>query len=149
MPIDYSKYPPNWRNEIVPRILERDNYQCQHCFAPRYGVGYRDLAGRFIPVGGTLALDQAGQGDLSYKEACQLRDFYNEIHQPLDGCTYLVIVLTVAHLDQDEENWQVKNHRLMTLCQYCHLQYDRIDNIRRKRKNRLILAYSNTLFPIR
>lgn len=24
MPIDYSKYPPNWKTEIVPRILNRD-----------------------------------------------------------------------------------------------------------------------------
>lgn len=23
MPIDYSKYPPNWKTEIVPAVLER------------------------------------------------------------------------------------------------------------------------------
>lgn len=148
MPIDYKKYPPNWKSEIVPFILDRDNNKCQHCFAPRYGVGYRDLTGRFIPIGGTLALDQAGQGELTFKEACAVRDLYNEIHSPIDGCKYVVVILTVAHLDHDEENWEVKMDRLATLCDACHLKYDRIDNQRRKRTNLLIKTYSNTLFPI-
>lgn len=37
------------------------------------------------------------------------------------------VVLTIAHLDQDRENWQIKDTRLAALCQRCHLQYDRTD----------------------
>jgi len=29
MPIDYSKYPPNWLTEIRPAILERANNRCE------------------------------------------------------------------------------------------------------------------------
>lgn len=35
------------------------------------------------------------------------------------------VVLTVAHLDHDPENWEVKDERLKVLCQRCHLEYDR------------------------
>ena len=31
MPIDYSKYPANWKTEIVPRILKRANNRCEMC----------------------------------------------------------------------------------------------------------------------
>jgi hypothetical protein len=29
MPIDYSKYPPNWKSEIRPRIMNRANNTCE------------------------------------------------------------------------------------------------------------------------
>lgn len=31
MPIDYSKYPPNWKTEIRPRILKRAKNECEFC----------------------------------------------------------------------------------------------------------------------
>ena len=31
MPIDYTKYPPNWKSEIVPRILKRADNKCELC----------------------------------------------------------------------------------------------------------------------
>jgi hypothetical protein len=31
MPIDYSKYPENWKTEIVPRILKRAGNRCEVC----------------------------------------------------------------------------------------------------------------------
>ena len=34
------------------------------------------------------------------------------------------VVLTIAHLDHDKENWQVKDNRLRAWCQRCHLKYD-------------------------
>ncbi len=36
MPIDYSKYPPNWECEIVPRIKERDGHCCKFCGIENY-----------------------------------------------------------------------------------------------------------------
>lgn len=35
------------------------------------------------------------------------------------------VILTIAHLDHDPENWDVSDDRLRALCQRCHLQYDR------------------------
>lgn len=34
------------------------------------------------------------------------------------------IVLTIAHLDHDSENWDVHDDRLQAMCQRCHLRYD-------------------------
>jgi len=35
------------------------------------------------------------------------------------------IVLTIAHLDHDESNWEVADDRLRAWCQRCHNRYDR------------------------
>ncbi|MFW5828394.1 MAG: hypothetical protein ACOCU4_09885 [Alkalispirochaeta sp.] len=35
------------------------------------------------------------------------------------------MILTVAHLDHDPEDWGVTDDRLAALCQKCHLGYDR------------------------
>jgi len=37
----------------------------------------------------------------------------------------------VAHLDHDEENWEVKDERLAVICDPCHFKYDRPDNMMR------------------
>ncbi|CVK17186.1 hypothetical protein Ga0061079_1201 [Apibacter mensalis] len=34
------------------------------------------------------------------------------------------VILTIAHLDHDSENHEVKDERLAALCQACHLKYD-------------------------
>ncbi len=78
-------YPPNWKSEIVPRILKRDNYSCRLCGAAK------------------------GQIKFSFSR----------------NRTYKV-VLCVAHLDHDKENHLIKDRRLLTLCQSCHLNYDNI-----------------------
>ena len=44
-----------------------------------------------------------------------------------------VRTLTVAHLDHDESNWEVSDHRLTTLCDACHLRYDAGDNATRRK----------------
>ncbi len=48
------------------------------------------------------------------------------------GATAADAVLTVAHLDWDETNWQVQDDRLLTLCAACHLRYDQGNNQMRK-----------------
>lgn len=84
MPINYEKYPPNWKTEIRPRILTRDGYRCKFC-----GIAHNSIA----------------VGEKS-------RRMYR-------------VVLTIAHLDHDPENWEVSDERLVALCQRCHLKYDR------------------------
>jgi hypothetical protein len=36
MPIDYKKYPPTWKTEIRPRILQRANNCCEVCGVENY-----------------------------------------------------------------------------------------------------------------
>lgn len=55
------------------------------------------------------------------------------------------VILTIAHLDHDSENFQVKDERLAALCQACHLKYDLFRHIENRkygkefRKNQLKL----------
>lgn len=58
----------------------------------------------------------------------QLIKKYGKKHHKLK---YIKIVLTIAHLDHDETNWNVKDHRLAALCQKCHLTYDAEDRSKR------------------
>jgi 5-methylcytosine-specific restriction endonuclease McrA len=74
MPIDYKKYPPNWKTEIRPRILKRAEHKCEFCGIENYAINPRGSK----------------------------------------------VVLTIAHLDHDPENWNVTDDRLKALCQKCH-----------------------------
>jgi len=38
MPIDYKKYPPNWKSEIRPRILKRAKHHCELCGIRNYAT---------------------------------------------------------------------------------------------------------------
>jgi len=44
------------------------------------------------------------------------------------------VVLTVAHLDHDRDNFDVQDSRLRALCQRCHLNHDRPHNIIKRKK---------------
>lgn len=99
MPIDYSKYPPNWKTEIVPRIKERAGHCCEFC----------GIANYTIKPNGTK------------------------------------VVLTIAHLDHDAENHDVKYDRLRALCQACHLKYDHWRHVS-KRKYGMQVFKQPTLF---
>lgn len=110
MPIDYKKYPPNWK-ELRAEVLKRAKNKCEFCGVRNYATGFRDKDGNFHKVEGM---------------ALEAWDFEEKIIQ---------IVLTVAHLDHDEENHNIKLDRLAALCQRCHLRYD-IGEKRQRRKNK-------------
>ena len=93
MPIDYKKYPPNWKSEIRPTILKRAENKCEFCGVENYSVVRR-----------------------VYKNG-----FEKDVR----------IILTVAHLDHDETNHEVKLERLRALCQQCHLRYDAKEKYKR------------------
>ena len=101
MPIDYSQYPPNWKTEIRPAILERAGDCCEQCGVKNGDTGYRDKTGTFHHH---FSLDETHWGP--YK--------------------LIQIVLTVAHLDHDRTHNDYSN--LAALCQRCHLNHDRLDN---------------------
>lgn len=153
MPIDLSRYPADWP-DIRKRILRRAGGQdddprlgarCEWCGLCNYSVGQREDDGRFLGAGGNIVLDLAGQGlsypslrPLNYAEAREFADDLNEC--PDDGAHYIVVVLTVAHVnDPDPANCDDEN--LAALCQRCHLRHDiehhRRNAARTRRKKRV------------
>lgn len=100
MPINYSKYPENWRDTIRPDIMKREGYKCKFCRVPQRAKGYRDNTGRFI---------ECDQFEIQHRDRKNLRVF--------------TIYLQIAHLDHDIKNNDYSN--LAALCQQCHNRYDR------------------------
>jgi len=118
MPIDYKKYPSNWKTEIVPQVKAREKNCCAFCGVKNYSVGYRQ-GSKFISTAGNEMHDKAGNGELSYKEARELVKHCNGFCED----NLIVIVLTVAHLNHDINDNDLSN--LKALCQKCHLEYDK------------------------
>ena len=97
MPIDYSKYPPDWKTRIRPDILRRANNRCELC-----GVE---------------------NGSLVWREKVVMRFNYGPLGRGgVRMGQYVKVVLTIAHLDHDIKNNDYSN--LKALCQKCHLALD-------------------------
>jgi len=62
-----------------------------------------------------------GKGRIEIDARCEWCGAANHTPHPVTGSQ---VVLTVAHLDHDEDNWDVRDERLAALCQRCHLTYD-------------------------
>lgn len=107
MPIDYSRYPSNWKTEIRPAILERANHCCEICQVPNYATGARDLEGKWHHS----------------KEICGMNSDVGYGYFGTYGVRDIKIVLTIAHLDHDITNNDYSN--LKALCQRCHLAHDK------------------------
>lgn len=116
MPCDYTRYPPNWFTEIRPRILLRANNCCERCEAPNGVLIYR-------PHRGKADWKLAPEG--------------HEVDaMAMDGIKFTKVVLTIAHLDHDPENFEVKDERLEALCQRCHLKLDLPHHINNRKYGR-------------
>lgn len=110
MPINYNDYPPNWKTEIRPRILERENHCCKFCGVPNYAIIDRD-------------------GD-DPRQVYGEFDGYGEARKALPNFPdCIVVVLTIMHLDHDTSNNADEN--LAAGCQRCHNRHDS----RHRRKN--------------
>lgn len=123
MPINYKKYPPNWK-ELRAAVLKRANNRCEFCGVKNYDFGTRDKKGNFTPIDSYMEMENA----------------------VMDGENVIKIILTVAHLDHDETNHDVKIERLAALCQRCHLNYDISEKVRRIRNKRRIKKAVGELF---
>lgn len=136
MPIDYKKYPPNWKTEIRPLILARAGNCCEFCKAKNHelyirGVWYgcecyQDMDGNIYASTDGDRIGESYVGDVAN-------------HTTKD--TSVRIVLTIAHLDHDVKNNDFSN--LKALCQKCHLNYDHKHHMKnssetRKRKKGII-----------
>ena len=114
MPINYAKYPKNWKSEIRPRILHRANNRCECC-----GIQNNTIVS---------AIKTHQQ-----KTVWVFQTYSQWIRE---GCPKRVrVVLTIAHLDHDEENHDVSDDRLKAMCQLCHLRYDTAEKKRRRKEN--------------
>ena len=70
MPIDYRKYPKNWKTEIRPRILERAQNKCESCGAENYGT-HPQTGSRVILTVAHLDHDVKNNSDENLKAMCQ------------------------------------------------------------------------------
>lgn len=61
----------------------------------------------------------------------QSRDEFIRIKPHVHSWKWVNVVLTISHLDHDETNHDVKDDRLKSMCQYCHLNYDAAEKMRR------------------
>lgn len=120
MPIDYKRYPPNWKTEIVPAVLKRAENKCECC-----GLENKQIV---------FAIDLWVKENGRYKKRSiwfgDQRDAQRESKD--SGQMWPVkVVLTIAHLDHDETNHNVTLDRLKAMCQLCHLRYDAKEKYRR------------------
>jgi len=128
MPIDYKKYPPEWK-KIRERILKRAGNCCERCGVKNksilWSVKFKSL-GRWLPSKWhTIWVS-------SYADAIRITFAFR-----VTDIKDIKVVLTIAHLDHDEENWDVKDDRLAAWCQFCHLNYDLPEKMRRNFKLRM------------
>lgn len=126
-PENRTRYPADWP-AISLDAKVRARWRCQHpgCTARQYAVGSWELRNepgellptwRWLPIGGNIPCDMAGGGELSFAEARAVADANNGY-----GTKYVVIVLTVAHLNHQPEDCRPEN--LAAMCQRHHLAYD-------------------------
>ena len=134
MPIDYKKYPPNWKTEIVPAVLKRANHECECCGLPNKSLVW------------AIKLPVRENGRYTERSIWfrNKQDAERESKSPVT-IREVKVVLTIAHLDHDEENHSVAIDRLKALCQLCHLRYDAKEKYRRSLKT----WTNNNLNPVR
>jgi len=132
MPIDYKKYPPNWSAVIRPFILKRANNKCENCGLENYAEGIRN---------NDNGLDNMEE----YVEFCAMNhesEIFKRYGSNWNKHKWIRIILTIAHLDHDPENWGVKYERLKAFCQRCHIRYDAPEKAKRMREKK----YGKPLF---
>jgi hypothetical protein len=122
MPIDYKRYPTNWKTEIVPEILNRAAHKCEIC----------NLENGSFVWGIKLWVKNNGK----YKiRSIWFRDRKDAERENTHGVVRKIkVVLTIAHLDHDETNHDVILERLKAMCQCCHLRYDANEKYRRQQE---------------
>lgn len=119
MPIDYKRYPPNWKTEIRPAIMKRANNTCEAdgCNFKHGQIVFSTWVGKkkgWFDSEANLRAAVKDEGLIAFA-----------LEKPVK------VVLTIAHLDHDETNWNVSLDRLKAMCQLCHLRYDAKEKYRR------------------
>lgn len=115
-PINYKDYPLAWKIEIRPSVLKRADNKCEECGAPNHELIYRPFKGK----SDWILTPEGHEADVL----------------ALDGFKSVKIILTIAHLDHDKLNHDVKLDRLKALCQRCHLKYDMNNHVNNRKYGR-------------
>jgi len=120
-PENRARYPKDWKR-IRAAVLERAGNRCETCGLPNYAVGYRDAEGELVSV--SAHCDPAS----ARKCIAAMRSKHPEFR-------WLIVVLTIAHLNHVPEDCRMEN--LRALCQQCHLRYDarmKADGLKQRRE---------------
>lgn len=119
-PCDYKLYPTDWK-ETRKRILERAGNKCEFCLVSNYQYVLRGL------YRGFKAYQYNDMSVFCAKTGACLgnTDEDGEDVECSVDTKAIKIVLTIAHLDHDASNHEVKDERLVALCQKCHNNYDK------------------------
>ena len=128
MPCNYKNYQPNWFTEIRPRILERAKNCCEQCFVKNYEIILRgEWAGMkaFKTEDGKIFNAENGEKIGEH--------YFGEINKK-PKAKLTKVILTIAHLDHDKENFEVSDDRLKALCQRCHLVLDKEHHAEKRRE---------------
>ena len=129
MPIDYNRYPKNWKTEIRPRIMKRANNTCEFegCNF-KHGDEVWAVRYRGKTTGWFRSFEEADKYPKTIEsKKNKLTGRVERVPNPKK----VKVVLTIAHLDHDETNHDVKDERLKASCQLCHLRYDAKEKYRR------------------
>lgn len=125
MPMDYSRYPDNWK-EISQSVRDRAGQECEWCGVKNGAIGARDKDGQWWDENQIDSMNSA----------------VGESHFGYDYPKIIRIVLTVAHLGIDHvdgtpgdknDKRDCRPENLAALCQRCHLNFDREDNLARRK----------------
>ena len=128
MPVDYKRYPSNWKSEIRPRILARAQNRCEKCGVQNHIEIVRSTENPEWYI--VFDPDELGYLDPWNGEPIRLSEIP-------DGCEHLKhvkVVLTIAHMDHDVGNNADDN--LKALCQRCHLVHDAKHHAKNARETR-------------
>lgn len=133
MPINYKKYPENWKTEIRPAVMARAGEVrdssgkiiteacCEECKVKNHEKGARNFKGEWKTEREINGMNSdAGEWNFQHIKT------FPKITK---------IVLTVAHLDHDSGNKNISIERLRAWCQRCHLNYDRERHMENRKKN--------------
>jgi hypothetical protein len=126
MPVDYKRYPANWKTEIVPAMMKRADHRCE--------------------CTGECGLHKTTGGP---RRCC-------ELHTAPAKWAKGKVVLTCAHLGvakpdgspgDKHDKMDVRPENLKMMCQRCHLRFDIEEHVTngkrtreaKKNKNHLLL----------
>lgn len=131
MPWNRKDYPDDWE-EIRKRILLRANNKCENC-----GINNQEVickSDRKPP--------SSQQWDMFWT---LVKSDYSRV-QARKRMGFTLIVLTIAHLDHDKSNHEVKDDRLAAWCQACHLSHDKPRHVENRKYGRDYRKNQTSLF---
>lgn len=108
MPINYNRYPSDWKTRLHRIVWERAGGRCENC-----GLYHNQLVMSYkVPM-------RRGT-----KLVYRVRWLDQSILPQIKGAKPVRVILTKAHLDHDADNKNVHPSRIRLWCQLCHLRYD-------------------------